>query len=428
MLKLNSIPKSVFDASDIINSQKVTVKTNSATKTISRKEIVATGRLVACEYIGQLINSNKLGIEKYNSKIEGTGKDYASIEKGFREAKLLFCAAHADKMQGKENIVSDFGSFRRNAANYANDSNFIHANAAIDREILEPIFFAVMDSVASGLMQLEPVELGSTKEITIASNDVFVWEDTSYGSIRSVSKNYLYDGVVTLNPHPIACNATIKFYQDLVNGDAGRYYASIIRGYYSKIFALEMQALNEAVGQTNNPYIPAGLTADTYTTPNFIRITDLVAASNGVRVQDLMAVGTRSVLNQVVPVDGAGGAILGMSYGLGDEWFRNGFLGNAAGVDLFPVTPSIVPGTQNSTLDTLDTGNNLYILAKGGYKPIMGAYAEGSPFMLSANPYGAEGSAQGTADMTIDINVSAYIDIKAVFGSKVGVITNVVQG
>lgn len=425
MLKLNSIPKNVFEATDVSATQKITVNSNSGSKTVSRKDIVSTGRLVACEYIGSLINANKFNIEKYNSKLDGSAVDYATLARGFKEKKLLFCAAHADKLDGITEHATTFEEFKRNSARYMRNANFMNANAAIDREVLEPIFFAVMDSVASGLMQLEAVPIGQTKEITIASNDAFVWEDSSFGSVRSVSKNYLYDGVVTLNPHVVACNATIKFYQDLVNGDAGRYYAAIIRGYYSKIYAMQIAALNGAVGLDNNPYIPAGLTSDTYTTANWIQITDLVAASNGVRVQDLMAVGTRSALNNVTPVDGTGGAILGMSYGLGEEWFRNGFLGNVGGVDLFPVTPSIVPGTQNSTLDTIDTGNNIYILAKGGYRPIMGAYAEGSPFMLSANPYGAEGSAQGTADMTIDINVSAYIDIKAVFGSKVGVITSV---
>lgn len=423
MLKLNSIPKNIFDATDVSSAQKVTVNSISGQKSVSRKEIVSAGRLVACEYIGNIINTNKFKLEKYNSKLEGTACDYASLAKGFKEKKLLFCAALADKQNGISDFITDFEVFKKNAMRYATDSTFLKANAAIDREVLEPIFFAVMDSVGSGLMQLESVPLGSTKEITVASNDVFVWEDSSFGSVRSTSKNYLYDNVVTLNPRAIACNATIKFYQDLVNGDAGRYYASIIRGYYSKIYAMEIAALKAVVGTQNNPYIPAGLTAATYTTANWIRISDLVAAANGVRVQDLMAVGTRSVLNVVTPVDGVGGAILGMSYGLGEEWFKNGYLGNVGGVDLFPVSPSIVPGTQNSSLDTIDTGNNIYILAKGGYRPIMGAYAEGSPFMLSANPYGAEGSAQGTADMTIDINVSAYIDIKAVFGSKVGVIT-----
>lgn len=186
-----------------------------------------------------------------------------------------------------------------------------------------------------------------------------------------------------------------------------------------------MQGLKNAVAAQT--YIPAGLTANTYTTQNWIRITDLVAAANGVRVDNLMAVGTRSALSNLLPVDGTGGAITGLQYGLGEQWFTNGYLPKAGGVDLFPVTPSIVPGTQNSTLDTIDTGNDIYILAKGLYKPMYGVYMEGTPITLTATP-GGTGNAQGTADFTIDINAGAMFDIKPVFASKVGVVTSVYPG
>ena len=115
----------------------------------------------------------------------------------------------------------------------------------------------------------------------------------------------------------------------------------------------------------------------------------------------------------------------GLQYGLGEAWFYNGYLPKAAGVDLFPVTPAIVPGTQNSTLDTIDTGDNIYILAKGLYRPLVGARYEGTPITLTATPSGGNGYAQGTADFTIDINVTATLDIQPVFASKVGVITSV---
>ena len=423
MLRLNSIPAKVFEAQETQNEK---VKLNSAsgsTIEISRKEIVSTGRLVACEYIGNLVNKNPMSIEKYTSRINGANFTYGELSKKHNEKKLLFCAAKVCQMTG-EDAPKTFEDFKKVHVNFAQDAQFLKVMAAIDREILSPIFFDVMDAVAMGLMQWEPVGFGATKEITVRSNDVFRWEDSSWGSGKSTSKNYLYAKTVTLTPTVRSCNFTIKWYQDIVSGDAGEYYAALMLGLYNKEYAILMQGLKNAVGGTNQNYIPAGLTADTYTTQNWIRITDLVAAANGVRVDNLMAIGTRSALSNLLPVDGTGGAIVGLQYGLGEQWFTNGYLPKASGVDLFPVTPAIVPGTQNSTLDTIDTGNNIYILAKGLYKPMYGVYMEGSPITLTATP-GGTGNAQGTADFTIDINAGAMFDIKPVFASKVGVVTSV---
>lgn len=123
-------------------------------------------------------------------------------------------------------------------------------------------------------------------------------------------------------------NATIKWYQDIVNGDAGRYYRAIMAGMYGKIYSKLINNLNSAVA--GGKYIPAGLTAETYSTQNFIEITDKVAASNGVRADQLMAIGTRGALSNLLPVDGKGGAITGLQYGLGEEWFKT---------DIFPKLP-----------------------------------------------------------------------------------------
>lgn len=419
MLKLNSIPAKVFDAQE---TQDIKVKLNNASgssREISRKEIVATGRLVACEYFGNFINKRPNQIEKYNSRIADKPYDYATLSRKHQEKKLLFCAAQVAKISGKDAPTS-FEEIKTNRS-YATDGLFLRVMAEIDRDILDPLFFSVLDAVGMDLMQWEPVGWG-TKEIDVRSNDVFLWEDSSWGSGKSTSKNYLYAKTITINPKVYSCNATIKWYQDVVAGDAGRYYAAIMLGMYNKIYAMNISLLKQAVA--GGKYIPAGLTADTYTMQNWIRITDLVAAANGVRVEDLMAIGTRSALSNLLPVDGTGGAMTGLQYGLGEQWFTNGYLPKAAGIDLFPVSPVIVPGTQNSTLDTIDTGNDIYIFAKGLWKPMYGGYIEGTPITLTATP-GGTGNAQGTADFTIDINAGAMFDIKPVFATKVGVVTSV---
>ena len=410
MLKLNSIPASVFDAA---GTNDTSVKLNSGAA-ISRKDIVATGRLVACEYIGGMVNKSG-SVEKYVSKLNGE-LDYATLSRKHQEKKLLYCAAKANELSGKEAPTS-FEEIKNNAS-FSKDPFFLRTMAEIDRDVLDPIFFSVIDTVGMGLMDWTAAELGRTTEIDIRSNDVFLFEDSSWGSGRSTSKNYLYAKTVTVTPKMYSCNATIKWYQDVVNGDAGRYYAAIMNGMYNKIYAKMMQTLKGAVA--GGKYIPAGLTADTYSTQNWIRITDLVAAANGVGVDNLVAIGTRSALSNLLPVDGNGGALTGLQYGLGEQWFTNGYLPKAAGVDLIPVSPVIVPGTQNNELATIDTEDNIYVTAKGGYgyAPMRGVYAEGSPITLTATP-------SETADFTIDINVGAIFEIVPLFASKVGVITSV---
>lgn len=420
MLKLNTITKDVFAPNE---NDLDKVKLNEKT-VIDRKDIISTGRLVACEYIGSMLNKNPNIKEKYNSRLENV--DYAALDKKHKEKKLLFCAARVCKETG-ETAPQTFDEFRKNHARFAQDTTFLKVMAAIDRDILQPILFDVMDSVAMGLMSWRPVPFGGTLEVTVGSNDVFKLEDSAWGSGRSASKNYLYANTITLIPTMYACNATIKWYQDIVAGDAGRYYAALINGYYNKIYAKLLSTLNKAVA--DGTYIPAGLQASTYSTQNWLTITDKVAAVNGVKVDDLMAIGTRASLSALLPVDGTGGAIVGLQYGLGEEWFKNGFLPKAGSVDLFPVSPAVVPGTQNSTIDTLDTGANIYVVAKAGmgYPPMIGGYYEGTPITLTATP-GGTGNAQGTADFTIEINFGATMDIQPVFASKVGVVTAVYSG
>ncbi len=427
MLRLNSLGSDLFAAKDTYNEQ---IKLNSAdgttVNTINRKDVIASGRLVVCEFMGNLINQNKNATEKYKSRLNGNIR-YEDLSRKHNEKKLLYCAAQVAKVLGTQ-APTTIEELKTNSM-LAQNSLMLHVLAEIDREILSPIFFDVISDAGMGLMQWEPLAFGGTKEITVQSNDVFLYEDSAWGSGKSTSKNYLYAQTITLTPKVYSANATIKWYQDIVAGDAGRYYAAIMLGLYNKIYAKTIAALNAAIPTpgTGNKYIPQGLSSATYSTQNWLTISDLVAAANGVTVDRLMAIGTRSALSNLLPVDGTGGAITGLQYGLGEAWFYNGYLPKAGGVDLFPVSPVIVPGTQNSSLDTIDTGDNIYILAKGLYKPLYGVYMEGTPITLTATP-GGTGNAQGTADFTIDINVGATMDIQPVFASKVGVITSAYAG
>ena len=412
MLKLNSIDKMLFDSSATAD---VTIEAQDGTK-VSRRDLVATGRLLTCEYAGNQISKRADVKGEFVSRLNGN-KTYADLSRRCSDKTLLFCASIANKAEGRE-APKSIEEVKKDRT-YAKNAIFLRTLAAIASDVIQPVLFTIMDDVAmGGLMQWESVPFGGVKEIDIYSNDIFVFEDSSAGSARSASFNTLYDKTITLNPKFYTSQAKIKWYQHIVNGDIGRFYNAIIGGMWNKIYAMFIEKLVGTIGST--AYIPSGLTASTYSTTNWNAITTLVASANGIKRDNLLAFGGINALSKVLPTDGTGSAIVGLQYGLGDEWFRSGFLPNASGVQLLEVMPAIVPNTQNSTLATIGLGNNIFIAGKAGYgyAPIYGAYAEGSPLTIEMTP-------DATGDLTIDITVTAVADVKAVFGSKVGVITNV---
>ena len=138
MLKLNSISQSIFNADDVKDNSTIKVNSAGTSQSISRKEIIATGRLVACEYFGNLVNKNPLTIEKYNSRIKDANFDYATLSKKFREKQLMFCAIKVCSLYDKD-APATFDDFKRDCMQYGKDQLFMKMLAEIDREIIAPI-------------------------------------------------------------------------------------------------------------------------------------------------------------------------------------------------------------------------------------------------------------------------------------------------
>lgn len=411
MLKLNCIPNDVFEAS---NTSDTKIKTCGVE--INRRDLVATGRLVVCEFIGKSINNSKVHLEKYNSRLASQGIDYASFSKAFRDKKLLFCAAQAYKASGQE-MPENIGAVK-NDLSLMTDQTFLRTLSALDRDILTPLLFRVFDDVSmGGLMQWESAPAFGHKEIEIRSNDIVVFEDTAAGSFNNVTISRLYNKTLTLTPKATAAITQIKWTQ-MFEGDAGDYYNALIRGLWNKVYAKFAAALKAA--KENQKYMPAKLTYASYTSDNWNNLIDDLSAANGVDASDLLAFGSRPALSKVVPTDSTGGAILGMQYGLSEKWTENGYLGNVGGVDLCPIRPVLVPGTQNTKLTKIFPADEIYMVAKGGEgnKPMYGVFAEGQPITITIEPFKSE-------DFTLNVNVEAMFDIAPMFASKVGLIKNV---
>lgn len=418
MLKLNSISQNVFDGKSIalkLNSTgEKSVQVGNAK--LTRGDIVALGRLVTCEYIGSRLNKRQKALngDMYKSRIPAT-TDYGTLSKLHQDAKFAFCAVKAYESIG-QNVPATLAEMKQDRSLYTNQT-FIATLASIDSAVIQPLFFRVIDDVSmGGLMNWSDVEMGQTKQIDIKSNDVFMYQDASHGSQWSSPYNYMYGKTITLTPKPRTCNVKILWYRDVVNGESGEYYAAIIRGLYADIYARFTSTLLAIAG--NSKYVPAGLQATSYTTKNFLTISTNVAAANGLDREDLVAFGTAVALNSVIPQDSQG-AILGMQYGLGEEWFGTGYLPKAGKVDLLEVRPAIVPHTQNRDMVHLFPDNKIFIAAKaaGNYAPIQGVYAKGTPLNIVLTPE------RGSADMSIDMAVEIMYDVAEVVASKIGVIT-----
>ena len=101
---------------------------------------------------------------------------------------------------------------------------------------------------------------------------------------------------------------------------------------------------------------------------------------------------------------------------LGIEWARYGYLGEYMGINLMPLEPALVPGTQNTTLTSLVPEDKIWVMATAGYRPVYVGLEDGGEIQVELSP-------SQTADMTIDIITSISVDAIPAFASKVAVIT-----
>ena len=409
-IRLNSLNPDIFraSASEVHGSQK-------------RADIINIGRLVMAERAGRDLNAVRSLEGKpadFRSLMESKGIDYEEANKKLQRNMMLYCCEIVSNMTG-ESAPESYEDFLKNQRKYLSDRNFLRVLAGIVTDIITPVLPAVVTGAADWFAQTVYAPIGQTYEVDIQSNDIFLFQDDSWGASRSKPANYLYSKTVTLNPTLRTAKATVKWYQ-LVgnNADLGRYFNSLAAGMYSKITGMWAQALVNA--STNTAYVPTNLQF-TYSNTNWINCAKRVAMVNNTSVRNVIAFGDLMALSHVLPST-ANGANTNLDAALatmlGVEWARYGYLGDFMGVRTFPIDNAVVPGTQNTTITEVLPNNYVWMMAAGGYKPIYVAFEEGTPITIQLDP-------SETADMTIDIIVSTAIDAKPVFGSKIGVITPV---
>lgn len=410
-MRLNSLDNKLFDA-NAVSVKDETV--GSGASKLSRNKIIASGRACAADYMGRALSR---GTGSYVSRFDNSAMSYKMLSNAHNEQKFLYCAAIAYASIGAT-PPQNIEQVRKDPTLWKNPT-FLATLARIDTEVVTPMLYDVFSDLGSGMFNMDSIGLGETKQVDIQSNDIFVWEDGSWGSGHSTTKNYLYADTVTLNPRQFNANGTIKWFQAVATDggmDAGAYYAALIRGMWSKIMAMATNALTDSAAQA--AYIPSYLRFSSYSSANWAAATTAAAVANGVSRDRLMAFGEYSALQAILPSGTSSDAAL--TYQLGDEWMKNGFISMVGRVPLYEVMPAMVPGSINTTGEMVGLGDQIFITARVGdsLAPIYVCFVDGWPVTLEYSP-------STTANFVVDILMSTLLDVKGVWGGRLAVISNV---
>lgn len=407
MINFNSINMDKFNANS--------AEFNGVEK--ERADIVTQGRLLMMERNGRDTNALRV-LEKKPTEYTAmlTEQGYAEMNKDTKERIMLYAAARACSVSG-EIAPAEYGDFLKNQKKFMRDRDFLKVLAGIIRDIITPVLPITMSNALGYLAETVNVPLGETYELDVASNDIFAFEDDSWGASRSKPSNYLYTRTTTLNPTPRTCKVTVKWYQMVGNDvDLGRFFNSIAAGMVSKITALTMVQMANAV---TDGLIPSNLQF-TNTSANWVTAAARVSALNGTGYYNTIAIGHPSALTKALPSGMVNASSVNLDAALatmlGVEWARYGYLGEYMGVRMMPLVDAIVPGTQNTSMISLIPNDRAWMMASNGLKPVYIGVEDGTPIEIQLDP-------RETGDMTLDIITTMSIDAKAVFGSKLAQIT-----
>lgn len=401
-LTLNSVPTSAFRVS----------ASEVADNTERRAKIVSAGRALYYDYAAKSTIGNQSGATRVLSD-----QRYKEINEEFQADHLMYAAKRACEMTG-EVAPETFADFKRQGQRFASNDLFFKVLQGIYTEIITPILPAVYSSAVGVFADMVEVGFGETYQITVGSNDIPVFQDSAWGAHRSTPRNRFYEKDYTLNPTPRTAQIFGKWAQIAGNNvDFGRYFANLTAGLYAKTMGIWSAAMTAAA--TDTSLIPAALST-TYSTQNWVNLANKVAAVNNTSITNLIGFGGAVALSKVLPTQVTGAANVNMDAAiamlLGQEYVRTGYIGENMGVRLQALSDVVVPGTQNTTVQTILPTDQVWIMAGNGRKPMTIAYNSATPITL-------EILASKSGDGEFGINMTIALDSVSVFSSKVGLVT-----
>ena len=407
-LSLNSVDQSCFRVA----------ASETADNSKARADIVSEGRLLFFEHSRKGANALRKasgGVLLEESRLSETA--YSALNKTFQAEHLLYAAKKACDVTG-ETAPETFEQFKRLSQNFYSNGTFLKVLQGIYQEIITPILPAVYSEAVDRFADVVEVGFGETYAISVGSDDIPVFQDSAWGSARSVPANRFYSRDITLNPQPKTAEIRAKWMQLVGNNmDFGRFFANLVAGMYAKTMALWNSALMTAASGTT--YIPSGLTG-TFSNANWINIANKLSAVNNTTISNLFATGSMVALSKVLPTDVTGSTNVNMDAAiatlLGADYTRSGYLGEFMAVRLMPLMDAVIPGTQYSTVSTVLSPNDIWMLAGNGRKPLTMAYHRDTPISIEIEP-------ERSASFELIFNLTIALDSAAVFASKIGHIT-----
>ena len=387
--------------------------------TKARADIVSAGRLLAYEYSRKGANAMRSALGNKDNQIASmiSEQEYKETNDKFQKAHLLYAARQADAILGKAG-PKDFDEFKRNGNQYYRNDGFLRVLAGIYTEIINPILPRVFSEAVSIFADVYEIGFGETQEITIGSNDIVIFNDDAHGAYRSKPRNYFYDRTYTLNPQPKTAQINAKWVQLVANNaDFGRFFANIASGMYAKTMGMWNSAMTAAVADTS--LVPSNLSV-TFSTQNWVKVANRLSAVNSTPISNQIAFGSYPALAQVLPTEVTGSTNVNMDAAiatlLGSDYVRAGYLGEYMAVRLMPLVDVVIPGTQNTTVDTMLSDSTIYMMSGNGRKPMAIGMFGSDPLELTVDPYAA-------GDMSIGLSLTYNIDVVSVFADHIACIT-----
>lgn len=408
-LSMNSINPELFRVS----------ASDSVGKDQSRANIVAAGRLLAYEYARKGTNALRTALGNKDNQLAAamTAAEYREMNSKFQSAHLVYAANLADAMVGMVG-PKDFEEFKKNGQRYIKNDNFLKVLMGIYQEVMTPILPRVYSEAVSEFAEVVEVGFGETYELTISSNSIVIFQDSAWGASRSVPRNRFYDKQYTLNPSPRTAQINAKWTQLVgTNVDFGRFFANLSAGMYAKTMGLWNAAMTAAIADTS--LVPANLTT-TFSTQNWVKLANRLSAVNSTAISNIFALGSYPALAQVLPQDVTGSTNVNMDAAiatlLGADYTRTGYLGEYMAVMLRPLIDVIIPGTENTTVETMLPDDLIYMMAGNGRKPLTIGYNSATPITLEVDP-------SKSGDMEMAINVTIALDSVATFVDHIGTVS-----
>lgn len=403
-LSLNSIPSKYF-------------MVNSADR--ERGDIVSMGRVLMTEHARRGVKAMNGALKRADMSGEPmiSGNDYKEFNEKFQAEHLLYAAKLACDATGTV-APESYEDFKRNSLRFYKNERFFAVLQGIYEEILTPILPRVYSEAVSVFADVVPVGFGQTYQLTVTSNDIVVFQDSSWGASRSVPTNTLYAKDYTLNPSPKTAQLKFKWHQLISNDmDFGRFFANLTAGLYAKTMGMFSEAMVNAASDTT--LIPSGLTYN-FSNTNWVTLANKISAVNNVGYGNLIAYGGAVALSKVLPTAVTGSTNVNMDAAiatlLGADYISSGYLGEFMGVRLMPLTDAVVPGTQNGNVTTILPTDKIWMMASSGRKPLTIAMNDETPITIEFDP-------EKSGDFMIGANITVSLEIASIFSSRIGLVS-----